>query len=208
MEGWWQENVLSHFPVVTSCGGRASVNSLLPIPMRSYLVPALALAAFACKTTTTAPEAAPTFHVVANVTGVNTCAVNTLDLTFGSIGQITGDVPAKFVGTLDKNYHGLSCWVSVDGGVTTKGGDGFLNIIFSGNNYGKPLAVGTYGLRLEIFDDTPAMMATIRFHPSTLGGDELRPLDNAQGVITVDSTATGSRNIHVDLQATRWHYGF
>ena len=174
----------------------------------SYFVLALGLAASACKTDTTAPAAAPTFHVAATVTGSNTCAVNTLNLSYGSIGQISGDVPAKFVGTLDKNYHGLTCWVSVDGGVTSNGGDGFLNIVFSGNSFGKPLAVGTYGLRLQILDDTPLMMATIRFHTSSLGGDELRPLDNAVGSITVDSTANGARNIHVNLEATRWRYGF
>lgn len=173
-----------------------------------YSVLALALAASACKTNTTAPVAPPAVHVTATVSGANTCAVTTPDQSYASIGQITGDVPAKFIGTVDKNYHGLSCWVSVDGGVSAKSGDGFLNIIFSGNNYGKPLAVGTYGLRLEILDNTPSMMATIRFHPSSLGGDELRPLDNAVGSITVDSTASGARNIHVDLQAVRYGYGF
>ena len=178
--------------------------------MRSiYSVFALAVAASACKpATSTAPVAPQTVHVTATVTASNTCSVNTPDQSYGSIGQITGDAPAKFIGTLDKNYHGFSCWVSVDGGVSTKSGDGFLNIVFSGNNFGKPLVVGTYGLRLEILDNTPPMMATIRFHPSNLGGDELRPLDNAVGAITVDSTASGARNIHVDLQAVRYGYGF
>ena len=176
----------------------------------SSLILALAVAASACKTdTATAPVAAPTYRVLATVSGTNTCAVNSMNQTYGSIGQITGDVPAKFIGTLpDKNYHGLSCWVSVDGGVTTNGGDGFLNIVFAGNDYGQPLAVGTYGLRLEILDDSPPMTATIRFHPSALNGGELRPLDNAVGSIVVDSTANGMRNIHIDLQATIWQYGF
>ena len=177
--------------------------------MRPYLVLALTVAASACKVdSATTAEPPVTFHVVATVSGANTCAVNTLDKSLSSIGQISGDKPTKFVGTLDKNYHGLSCWVSADGGVSTNGGDGFFNVIFSGNNLGKPLAVGTYGLRFEILDTTPEMMATVRFGSSILGGDELRPLDNAQGAIVVDSTANGTRVIHVDLQAIRYHRWF
>jgi hypothetical protein len=175
----------------------------------SYLALALVTIVAGCKLAdTTKPSDVPMYHVLATVTGSNTCTVNAMDQTYGSIGQVSGDVPAKFIGTLDKNYHGFTCWVSVDGGVTTKGGDGFLNIIFSGNNYGKPLAVGTYGLRFEILDDSPPMTATIRFHPSNLGGGELRPLDNAVGSITVDSTASGARNIHVDLQAITYNSAF
>ncbi|MEO5904326.1 MAG: hypothetical protein ABIQ55_09965 [Gemmatimonadaceae bacterium] len=192
---------------VTFCGGKLSLDRLPHIHMRSCFVLAVALAAAGCKTDSTTPEAPVTFRVTATITGTNTCAVNALEKSYGSIGQIAGDKPTKFVGTLDKNYHGLSCWVSADGGVTTTGGDGFFNIIFSGNTLGKPLAVGTYGLRFEIFDGTPLMMATIRFGSSSIGGDELRPLDNAQGAITVDSTANGTRNIHVDLQAVRYHRG-
>jgi hypothetical protein len=175
----------------------------------SFIAIALLAVAAGCKTDTTAPADNVTFHVVANVSGSNTCSVNALDASYGSIGQIRGDVPTKFVGTLpDKNYHGFTCWVSTDGGITANGDNGFINVVFSGNTYGKPLEVGTYGLRLEILDDTPPMMATIRFHPASLNNDELRPLDNAVGSIVVDSTASGVRNIHIDLQASRWHYGF
>jgi hypothetical protein len=176
----------------------------------SYLVLALVAVSSACKVDTTAPfVAAPTYHVLATITGTNTCAVNALDVAYGSIGQISGDKPTKFVGTLsDKGYHGFSCWVSTDGGITANGDNGFINVIFSGNTFGQPLQVGTYGLKLDILDDTPPMMASIRFHPASLSNDELRPLDGAVGSIVVDSTASGVRNIHIDLQATRWHYGF
>jgi hypothetical protein len=177
----------------------------------SYLVVALVATSSACKAVDSAAPfvPAPTYHVQATITGSNTCSVNALDASYGSIGQITGDKPSKFVGTLsDKGYHGFSCWVSTDGGVTANGDNGFINVIFSGNTFGQPLKVGTYGLKLEILDDTPPMMATIRFHPASLSNDELRPLDNAVGSIVVDSTASGVRNIHIDLQATRWHYGF
>lgn len=177
--------------------------------MRSYFVLALAVAASGCKIdSTTTAEPPVMFHITATISGNNTCAVNALDKSLSSIGQIAGDKPTKFVGTLDKNYHGLSCWVSADGGVSTTGGDGFFNVIFSGNTLGKPLAVGTYGLRFEILDTTPDMMATVRFGSSTIGGDELRPLDDAQGSVMVDSTANGTRTIHVDVQAIRYHRGF
>ncbi len=177
--------------------------------MRSYFVLALAVAASACKVDSTSTAEPPvTFRVTATISGNNTCAVNTLQKSLSSIGQIAGDKPTKFIGTLDKNYHGLTCWVSADGGVSTTGGDGFFNVVFSGNTFGKPLAVGTYGLRFEILDNSPEMMATIRFGSSILGGDELRPLDNAQGSVVVDSTANGTRTIRVDLQAIRYHRGF
>ncbi len=175
----------------------------------SCLALALVVAAAGCKTDTTSPEAGPTYRVVANISGTNTCSVNTLDASYGSVGQIRGDVPKKFVGTLaDKGYHGFTCWVSTDNGVTANGDNGFINVIFAGNTYGKPLDVGTYSLRFYILDDSPPMTATIRFHPASLNNDELRPLDNAVGSIVVDSTANGTRSVHVDLQAVRWHSGF
>jgi hypothetical protein len=176
---------------------------------KSLFALTLLVAASACKIeSTTQPVDVPLYHVVATVTGSNTCAVSAMDKTYGSIGQVAGDVPSKFIGTLDKNYHGLSCWVSVDGGNTKNGGDAFINIIFSGNNFGKPLAVGTYKLTWLVLDETPPMTATIRFHPSDLDGDELRPLDNAVGSIVVDSAANGARTIHVDLQAIRYSNRF
>ena len=172
--------------------------------MRSSLLAfAFVAAASACKTDTTAPVAGPTFRVVADVTGSNNCSVNTLNKSYSSIGQIRGDVPTKFIGTLaDKSYHGFGCWVATDGG------DADLIVVFSGNSFGKPLAVGTYGLRLDLLDDTPPMMASIRFYTASLGNDELRPLDNAVGSVVVDSSASGARRIHVDVQATRWYRGF
>ncbi|MBA3727385.1 MAG: hypothetical protein H0W86_13375 [Armatimonadetes bacterium] len=174
----------------------------------SYLAIALFAVAVSCKNDTTQPQVLPTIRLVANVTGSNTCSVNTLGTSYGSIGQIRGDVPTKFVGTLpNKGYHGFTCWVSTDGGVTANGDNGFINVIFSGNTYGKPLDVGTYALRFEILDDSPPMTATIRFHPASMNNDELRPLDNTVGNIVVDSTASGVRNVHIDLEAVRWRYG-
>lgn len=178
--------------------------------MRSIL-PAftLLLVASGCKIAEpTAPRTPATYRITATISGANTCTVNAPDNVYSSTNNISGDTPRKFVSTYNANYHGFSCWVSVDGGQSEKLGAGFFNVIFSGNTLGKPLAVGTYGVKFEILDDTPAMMATIRFKTLNLNGDEYRPLDNASGSIVVDSTADGTRNIHVDIQAIRFSYNF
>jgi hypothetical protein len=166
------------------------------------------LAASGCKVEATAPQTTQTYHITATITGSNTCTVTAPDNVYSSVNNFTGDQPKKFISTFDKNYHGFSCWVSVDGGVSEKLGAGFFNVIFSGNTLGKPLAVGSYGIKFQLLDETPPMMATIRFGTLNLNGDEYRPLDNAVGSIVVDSTADGSRNIHVDLQAIRYSANF
>ncbi len=175
--------------------------------MRPYF-PSLVvlLAVSGCKVESTTPLAPATYHIQATITGTNTCSVTAPDNVYTSVNNITGDQPKKFVSTYDKNYHGSSCWVSVDGGVSEKLGAGFFNVIFSGNTFGKPLAVGSYGIKFELLDETPSMMATIRFKTLLLNGDEYRPLDNAAGSIVVDSTADGTRTIHVDLQAFRFSF--
>lgn len=178
--------------------------------MRSIL-PAFALLAVTagCKIAEpTAPATPASYHITGTISGANTCSVNAPDNLYTSVNNISGDVPKKFISTFDKFYHGSSCWVSVDGGVSEKLGAGFFNVIFSGNTLGKPLAVGNYGIRFQILDDTPPMMATIRFGTLNLDGDEYRPLDNAVGSIVVDSTADGTRNIHVDLQTIRFSTKF
>ena len=58
----------------------------------------------------------------------------------------------------------------------------------------------------SILDDTPPMMATMRFQALNLNGDEYRPLDGAPGSIVVDSAADGTRTVHVDLQVIRYSY--
>ena len=178
--------------------------------MRS-IFPALAvlLAASGCKVVEPTTPVDPTmYHITATITGSNTCSVTAPDNNYSSINNITGDLPRKFVSTYDRNYHGFSCWVSVDGGVSEKLGAGFFNVIFSGNTLGKPLAVGSYKLKFEVLDETPPMNATIRFKTLKLNGDEYRPLDTSAGSIVVDSTTDGTRNIHIDLQAFRFSYSF
>ena len=161
------------------------------------LVAVIALAA-GCKEQT-GPVESPTYRITATVTEDNKCTVNALGKSYSSIGQVRGDVPSKFVGTLsDKTYHGFGCWVAADQG------DGDLIVLFSGNNFGKPLKAGTYPLKLELLDDTPPNFASVNFRPSEFGADRLRTRDGAVGSVTVTETPAGGRTITVDVEAVRW----
>jgi hypothetical protein len=156
------------------------------------------LGAAGCVQKATEPEAPPTYHLTATITEANQCNVNVLDKSYSSIGQIRGDVPSKFIGTVaDKSYHGFGCWVA------TTGGDGDLIVLFSGNNLGKPLEVGTYTPSLEVLDDTPPMRAQVTFRTSEIGPDKLRTLDTLPGSIVVEATPSGGRIIKVDTQVSR-----
>ena len=172
------------------------------ISMRYKLLAASAamLGATGCvEKTTSAPEAPPTFHLTATITESNTCAVKVLDKEYSSIGQVRGDRPKSFVGTLPtENYHGFGCWVA------TSGGDGDLVVLFSGNNVGKPLAVGTYTPSLDILDETPPMRTQVKFRTAELGTDKLITMDNLPGTVTVEATPTGGRVIKVDVDVVRW----
>ena len=118
-------------------------------------VSAAALALSGCEKAT-APDVPPTYHLQATVTASNNCQVSVFDKNYSSIGQIRGDVPTAFVGTVpDKSYHGFGCWVA------TNDGDGDLIVLFAGNNLGKPLQVGTYPLVHEIYDNTPLGVASV-----------------------------------------------
>ena len=160
-------------------------------------VSAAALALAGCEKTTS-PDVPPTYHLTATVTASNNCSVSVFDKDYSSIGQIRGDVPTSFIGTVpEKSYHGFGCWVS------TSGGDGDLIVLFSGNNLGKPLEGGTYPLVHTVLDDTPRGMATVTFR-SSLFGDKLRPLDNATGNVIVEKDANGSFVIRVEAELVRW----
>ncbi len=159
------------------------------------------LATAACVEKTTSPDgAAPlSYRITATITESNHCDLNVLDKAYSSIGQIRGDVPSKFIGTVaDKSYHGFGCWVA------TTGGDGDLIVLFSGNNLGKPLEVGTYTPSLEVLDDTPAKRATVTFRTSAIGSDRLRTTDALPGSIIVEATPTGGRIIRIDAQLARF----
>ena len=162
------------------------------------------LATAACVEKTTSPDDVPlSYHITATITESNNCSVNVLDKSYSSIGQIRGDVSPKFIGTVaDKSYHGFGCWVA------TTGGDGDLIVLFSGNNLGKPLDVGSYTPSLEVLDDTGPMRATVTFRTSEIGTDRLRTTDTLPGTITVEATPNGGRTIKVDAQLARWSNTF
>lgn len=156
----------------------------------------------ACADKATAPPPI-VYHLSATITEANNCAVAVLDKNYQSNGMIRGDVPKAFVGTVpDKSYHGFGCWVA------TTGGDGDLIVLFSGNNLGKPLAVGSYTPTREILDETPPMRAQVRFQTSEIGTDKLVTMDNLAGSIVVEATPTGGRVIKVDTDVVRWYTSF
>ena len=163
-----------------------------------FVIPAILLGA-SCVEQTSAPIDVPTYRLTATVTEDNHCTVNVMDKTYSSIGQVRGDTPSKFVGTVaEKTYHGFGCWVKA------ADGDGDLVVLFSGNNFGKPLAAGTYPLSLEILDNTPLNKASVNFRPSELGGDKLRTKDGSVGSVTVVETPNGGRTITLDVEVVRW----
>lgn len=148
---------------------------------------------------TTTPDNPPVYHVSATVTSANSCDVSAMNTNYSSKGQIRGDVPTQFIGTVaGQSYHGFGCWVA------TSGGDGDLIVLFSGNNLGKPLAPGTYPLVHEVLDNTPLGMASVTFRPSALGGDKLRTLDGAAGNVIVESDGNGGLTIRVEADLVRW----
>ena len=164
--------------------------------------PVLALSAVAlvlagCEKTTS-PDVPPTYHLTATVTASNSCSVQVLEKDFSSVGQIRGDVPRDFIGTVpEQSYHGFGCWVA------TNGGDGDLIVLFSQNNLGKPLEVGTYPLVHQVLDDTPRGMASVTFR-SSLFEDKLRTMDDAAGNVIVEKDANGALVIRVDAELVRW----
>lgn len=171
----------------------------------SMRFPVLALSAVAfsltaCVEKTAAPDVPPTYKLSAVVTSANSCNVSVMDTNYNSIGQIRGDVPTRFVGTVEgKSYHGFGCWVA------TSGGDGDLIVLFSGNNLGKPLEVGTYPLVHEIYDSTPLGVAAVTFRPSIWGGgDRLKTMDGAIGNVIVENDGSGGLTIRVDAEVVRW----
>lgn len=160
-------------------------------------VSAAALALAGCEKATS-PDVPPTYHLSATVTASNKCSVSVFDNDYSSVGQIRGDVPTAFVGTVPTaSYHGFGCWVA------TSGGDGDLIVLFSGNNLGKPLEVGTYPLVHEVLDNTPRGMASVSFR-SSLMGDKLRTMDGATGNVIVERDADGAIVIRVEADVVRW----
>ena len=165
-----------------------------------FAAAAAALSLSACVEKTSSPDVPPVYKLSAVVTSANSCNVSVMDNNYSSLGQIRGDVPMRFVGTVgNKSYHGFGCWVA------TNGGDGDLIVLFSGNNLGKPLAVGTYPLVHEIYDNTPVGVAAVTFRPSIWGGgDRLKTMDGAVGNVVVEDDGAGGLTIRVEAEVVRW----
>jgi hypothetical protein len=164
-----------------------------------FALSAAAIAVVGCKEAVAPDLTPPVYHLSATFTENNTCQVSVLGNEYSSIGQIRGDIPKAFVGTVpDKSYHGFGCWVA------KSGGDGDVIVLFSQNNLGKALEPGTYSLTHNVLDDTPAGMATVTFRTSEIGGDKLTPMEGAQGTVVVEATATGGRIIRVEADLVRW----
>lgn len=165
---------------------------------------AASLALLGCAETTT-PPAPAVFRVSATVTASNTCSVTAMDQQFTSINQVRGDLPDKFIGTVeDASYHGFGCWVASN---TVTGQDGDLIVLFSGNNLGKALEPGTYGIVHEIYDDTPLGKAAVTFRSSTMDNYKLRTTDTSSGTVTVEETPDGGRTVRVDVDVVEWRKG-
>ncbi len=146
-----------------------------------------------------APFEPPILRVTATVTEDNKCTVSAMGKTYSSSGQIRGDAPARFVGTVaDKSYHGFGCVVHADGV------PGDIIVLFSGNNFGKPLAPGTYPLSLEILDGTRPHVASVLFDSQDYGPFKLRTTDGSAGTVTVTETENGGRKITVDVEMIQW----
>ncbi|HEX2721562.1 MAG TPA: hypothetical protein VHM24_01490 [Gemmatimonadaceae bacterium] len=151
----------------------------------------------------TEPGAVPTLTLRATVTDTNDCSVNVLDKAYASKGQIRGDVPSAFVGTVaNESYHGFGCWVG------TTDGAGDLIVLFSQNNFGKPLAVGTYTPALEVLDDTPPMRFHLKFRTSESATERLTTTDETPGTVVVEATPSGGRIIKVNTEVVRWSSAF
>ena len=170
------------------------------ISMRYKLLAATAaiLGATGCVEKVAEPEPAPILHLTATITDANTCAVNVLDKNYSSIGQIRGDTPKDFVGTVAGMYHGFGCWVAASAN------DGDLVVVFSGNNLGKPLAVGSYTPVREILNETPPMSVQVRFQTSEIGTDKLVTSESLPGTVVVEATPSGGRIIKINTDVVRW----
>ncbi len=167
--------------------------------MRNKFGLAAALLALVACEQTSAPFEPPVFRVTATVTDDNKCTVSAMGKTYTSSGQIRGDKPSQFVGSMPNvNYHGFGCVVHADGL------PGDIIVQFSRNNFGKPLEPGTYPISLDIVDESRPQTASVRFDSQDYGPYKLRTSDKSAGSVIVEETATGGRRITVDVEMIQW----
>jgi hypothetical protein len=168
--------------------------------MKTILTAVVAtLAISGCKQATE-PFNPPVYKVTATITEENKCAVSAMGKSYESVNQIRGDAPAEFIGSeRELSYHGFGCAV-----YRTDGGNGDIIVLFSRNNFGKPLKAGTYKIVSEIVDETPLGYASVRFNSSDYGPFKLNTMDNLGGSVIVEETPTGGRKITVDVNMIQW----
>lgn len=168
--------------------------------MKYAALPAIAalLVSFGCATdVVVAPSADRTFPLKATVTETSVCSVDVKGTSYRSTGRIRGDVPDKFIGTVkNDSYHGFGCAMAVGDGNGIL--DAELIVVFSGNRFGQPLAVGTYQLVSEILDGTAPMRANVTFRAANIEAEKLSTFDGGRGTVTVESTPSGGRRVIVD----------
>lgn len=164
--------------------------------MKYASIPALAvfIVSAGCAKEPVAPAEGRTFALVATITESSQCTMSFLGKDYKSENKIRGDVPSKFIGTIpDKSYHGFGCVVD------NPAGEGDLIIVFSGNRFGQPLAVGTYQLATDILNETPPMRANVTFRSAVIDAERFSTFDGARGSVVVDSIANGGRRVRVDV---------
>ena len=195
--GGWLQRDLPELNCVLSKG-----TTVIPSSMRLSLF-ALSAALFAASgcQETAAPVDAPVFRVTATILETNECVVSALGKTYESQGQVRGDTPSQFIGTEKTlKYHGFGCAVFRQ----TRDADGDIIVLFSQNNFGKPLEPGTYKIVSEIVDETPAGYASVRFNSSDFPDWKLNSMDNLAGSVKVEATPAGGRKITVDVEMIQW----
>lgn len=162
-----------------------------------------AIAIAGCVKVPTAVPDAPEFPLRATVTPDNHCSVEALGVTYTSVGMVRGAVLPNFMGDLvSEGYHAIGCWVAnVDGS-----SDGDLIITFSGNSYQQPFPTGSFKVILDPPFGGTEKIATVSFRSSSYGKEQLKTVNESTGAVTVESSPTGARTVHVDVTAVKFQF--
>ena len=161
-----------------------------------------AVALAGCVKVPTAVPDAPEFQLRATVTPDNHCTVEALGQTYTSIGQVRGAQLPDFKGDfVNAGYHAIGCWVAnVDG----SGADGDLIITFTGDSYQQPFPTGSFKPILDPPFGGTEKIVSVSFRASTYVAEKLKTVNESTGAVTVDSSPTGARTIHVDVTAVKF----
>jgi hypothetical protein len=172
--------------------------------MRSIATLSIAtiLIAAGCSKEPLAPVQLESFPLRATVSPDNVCTVEALGQTFTSTGQVRGAVLPTFSGSLENaGYHAIGCWVAA-----SDGSDGDLILTFAGDSYQQPFPIGTFAPKFEAPYGSTEKLVSVSFTTSLLSREELKTIDQSTGAVTVESTSSGDRTIHVDVSAIKFQY--